>query len=269
MYSESHLQELYKAYSGTNSLWRGPNVLGIQQLELDISANSDFKRTITKRIRLGQLVEQFVFNQIETSSQYTLLAENIQIKDNQRTLGELDGILQLKNQLIHLEIVYKFYVYDPKLGDSEIERWIGPNRKDSLIEKLNKLKDRQFPLLRNDLSRNALKDHGINSTQCEQRVLFKAQLFLPYQKDILFDKINPDCVCGCFIHLDQMILFKDHLFYIPSKHDWLLDPKDGVTWISFSEFKSEVQSYMERQQSPLFWKKSPNNSLEKIFLVWW
>jgi len=48
---------------------------------------------------------------------------------------------------IHLEIQFKFYLYDAALGTTEIDHCIGPMRKDSLNEKLSKLKEKQLPLL--------------------------------------------------------------------------------------------------------------------------
>ena len=44
-------------------------------------------------------------------------------------------IVEYLSKILHLELVYKFYLYDKNLGEKEIERWIGPNRSDSLLEK--------------------------------------------------------------------------------------------------------------------------------------
>ena len=51
------------------------------------------------------------------------------------------------NQLIHLEVSYKFYLYDENLGKLESEKWIGPNKRDSLVQKTAKLKSKQLPIL--------------------------------------------------------------------------------------------------------------------------
>jgi len=51
------------------------------------------------------------------------------------------------NKPIHLEIIYKFYLYDPSIGLTQLDHWIGPNRRDSLVKKLTKLKQKQLPLL--------------------------------------------------------------------------------------------------------------------------
>ena len=62
--------------------------------------------------RLGKLVEQFVFAQLNVHPNIHKVIQNIQIIENKITLGELDCLFQYLNEYVHLEIVYKFYVYD-------------------------------------------------------------------------------------------------------------------------------------------------------------
>ncbi len=269
MLIQAHLNDLYKACCSTETLWTGAKVEGIQQFELDLDSSSTFNRTILKRIRLGQLAEQFVFNQIEDSKGIDLIAENIQIKIDRRTLGELDAIIQKDKLLIHLEIVYKFYVYDPSQGASEIERWIGPNRKDSLKEKLAKLKTKQFPLLYHESTVEFMNELEIDVKNLEQQVLFKAQLFTPYTNTIAFELLNPKCVQGFYIHKQDLNRFEANLFYIPTKYDWMLDPNDTVEWQSLVDFRIAADVWLSQQYSPLFWMKTPEGILQKGFLVWW
>jgi len=267
--SPQHLQALYQAYCKTNLLWKNRAVFNFKQLELPQDISPVFLRKLERRLRLGQLAEQFVFNQIETSETITLLAENIQIQQNKQTLGELDALLTVNDSPVHLEIVYKFYVYDASLGASEVERWIGPNRKDSLIEKLTKLKEKQLPLLYSEDCKNTLQQIDLNSINFEQRVLFKAQLFLPYQQHVTFEQLNEGCVCGFYISAKQLDEFTNCQFYIPSKLDWFLEPHDTIDWLNYSNFKSDSDSFLSNKQSPLFWMKNETDELLKCFLVWW
>ena len=119
--SQEHLQALYQAYCKTHLLWKRANVTNLEQFEIPTDYDLVFLRKLERRLRLGQLAEQFVFNQLETCETITLVAENIQIQKEKQTLGELDTLLIVDHQPIHLEIVYKFYVYDETLGDTEIE----------------------------------------------------------------------------------------------------------------------------------------------------
>lgn len=269
MHSKQHLQSLYAASSASQYLWYGNSIQGLNQFHLDVMPNSKFSRRITKRIRLGQLVEQFVFNQLETNETVSLVAENIQITKDKQTIGELDAIVCNNGEYVHLEIVYKFYIYDPKVGSEELEHWIGPNRKDSLLEKLSKLKRKQFPLLHTDACRSVLKSLNINSSQLKQETIFKAQLFVPFEHDVIFEKLNAKCVSGFYINESQMHHFNDCQFYIPSKHDWLLNPSDHVLWMDLIAFKKAIKHFTAQQQSPLFWLKHKDLRLQKAFVVWW
>nr|WP_321243344.1 DUF1853 family protein [uncultured Psychroserpens sp.] len=267
--SQEHLQALYQAYCKTHLLWKRANVNNLEQLEIPSDYGLVFLRKLERRLRLGQLAEQFVFNQLETCETITLMAENIQIQKSKQTLGELDTLLIVDHQPIHLEIVYKFYVYDETLGGTEIERWIGPNRKDSLLEKLTKLQDKQLPLLYSQDCKHTLNQLNLDDYGFEQRVLFKAQLFVPYQKQADFKHINEACVYGFYINTAQLENFKDCQFYIPSKLDWFLEPYETVDWLEYSNFRSETQSFLDNNQSPLFWTKNVVGELSKAFLVWW
>jgi len=72
-----------------------------------------------------------------TANDYTILAKNLQIIAEKKTLGELDFIVEAPaNEFIHIEMVYKFYLYDPDRKGSWIEKLVGPNLKDHLSFKV-------------------------------------------------------------------------------------------------------------------------------------
>ncbi|WP_299274414.1 DUF1853 family protein [uncultured Psychroserpens sp.] len=264
-----HLQNLYQSYCKTPLLWKNNLVSELVQFDIPITTSFPFLRTLERQLRLGQLAEQFVFNQLETDPTITLLAENIQIQKGSQTLGELDVLIRKDKQPIHLEIVYKFYVYDDTLGRTEIDCWIGPNRKDSLIEKLDKLKQKQLPLLYSSECSSTLSQLKLDHLNFEQQVLFKAQLFVPYNKSVNFENLNKECVYGFYIHHYELELFQNCVFYIPPKLDWFLDPSDTIEWLDYKRFKDSASTYLNSQQSPLFWLKNDSQDLSKCFLLWW
>ena len=108
-----------------------------------------------------------------------ILGNNIQIISRKQTLGEIYCVLLKENKPFHIEIAYKFYVYDPTVGNSFLEHWIGPNRRDSLVLKLSKMKQKQFSLLYRDVCKPILDDFNIKVASVKQRAFFKAQLFVP------------------------------------------------------------------------------------------
>ena len=218
---------------------------------------------------MGQLAEQFAFNQLEQLDDCKILAENLQIQKDKQTLGEIDALIELNQKTIHLEIIYKFYVYDESLGASELERWIGPNRKDSLFEKITKLKTKQLPLLYSSECESVLDALELDRTNIQQMVLFKAQLFIPYQKSVCFNQLNEACVNGFYLKTSQLSDFNTCEFYIPKKLDWFLDANNSIDWLSFEIFKMKVETFLNESQSPLIWIKQANGKLLKSFLVWW
>lgn len=263
------LQRNFEGYLKTSLLWHGAEVYDLKQCVLDDSIALRFIEKITKHIRLGKLVERFVFRQLAEDISCHILAENVQIQDGKRTIGELDALLTTRDGNIHLEIIYKFYLYDPDEGDDELSHWIGPNRKDSLLQKLDKLKNKQLPLLYHPKTQPLLDALDVNIKAVQQLVLFKAQLFLPfnYQKKV-FNSLNSECVTGFYVKKDDLHRFNTARFYIPEKINWLMAVDKNVNWLNYEEFAAEVTSWLDRKMSPLCWLKE-NGVLRKFFVVWW
>jgi hypothetical protein len=263
------IQQHFDGFLQTPCLWKSTVIYGLNQFEIDVkSVGIDLE--IDTKLRLGKYVERFVSYQLAQEKNIEILAENIQIQRDKITLGELDCLLLKNKQPIHLEVIYKFYLYDSSIGTSEIDHFIGPNRKDSLVEKLTKLRDKQLPLLYDKECKTYLKSLGLNALDIRQQVYFKAQLFLPFSnQNIQFKEINQHCVIGFYLYHKEITQLKDRKFYIPTKKDWLVIPHTHVKWLTFNEFQIQSDAYVERKFSPMVWVKSNTGTLHKIFLVWW
>ncbi|MCX7548096.1 DUF1853 family protein [Xanthomarina sp. F1114] len=260
----------YQGYVNTQNLWRNQDVYNLQQLELSSKWSISFNETLPKNIRLGKRVEQFVFFQLKQLPQIKIVFENLQIQKEKHTIGEMDGLILINSQPVHLEIIYKFYVYDESVGSNSLEHWIGPNRKDSLIQKLDKLKNKQLPLLYHPETSKYLEKHNINIEEIKQQVLFKAQLFLPFNKTIPDLKlINSASVVGFYLKQGEISQFKTSKFLIPSKANWLQEPHTQVTWLTYTLFLESITPILENKTAPLIWIKLPNGELKKCFVVWW
>ena len=264
-----NIQKRYEGFLQTACLWKGTDIFGLHHFELPIKS-SKINIEIDDKLRLGKYIERFVAFELTQNSSIEIIAENIQIQKEKITLGELDGIILKNGKAIHLEIVYKFYVYDAAIGKNEIEHFIGPNRKDALVEKLLKLKEKQLPLLFNNECRDYLNTIHLLPENMEQQVYFKAQLFVPFSdKKLQLSKINQACIAGFYMDKIALTNFSDCKFYIPNKLDWLIVPHKNVNWESFHQFIKSSDAYLERQFSPLCWFKKPNGVIKKFFLVWW
>ena len=263
------IQKRYEGYLQTASLWKNDAVFNIDQFKND-AESSRITIDIDENLRLGKYIERFVSFELSQKSTINIIAENIQIHQEKRTLGELDCILLKDDKPIHLEIIYKFYLYNETVGNSEIEHFIGPNRKDSLLEKLTKLKEKQLPLLYSKECSEYVSTLNLNPKKIAQQVYFKAQLFVPYSdRKIQLKMLNTPCIVGFYINYKELTLFSNCKFFIPNKKDWLIIPHKNVDWQSFESFKKSSIEYLDRNFSPLCWLKKPNGELEKFFLVWW
>lgn len=262
-------QKRYEGFLKTPFLWKSDAVFNLFQFEIT-SRSSKIDIALVDNLRLGKYIERLVSHELEQQNDISVLAENIQIQDDKITLGELDCLLLKDNKPIHLEIIYKFYLYDDSVGDSEIEHFIGPNRKDSLIEKLTKLKNKQLPLLYSDTCKPYLDALNLNPKAITQQVYFKAQLFLPFSNpNTKLKTLNTDCITGFYINQTELHLFKDCKFYMPNKKDWLVIPHVNVNWLNFDTFELKTNNFIEQKFSALCWVKFKNGELKKLFLVWW
>ncbi|WP_295983015.1 DUF1853 family protein, partial [uncultured Algibacter sp.] len=125
------IQKRYEGFLKTPFLRINDAVYNLDQFKITSKFNK-IKIALEKNLRLGKYVEQLVSFELAQQNNISVLAENIQIQDGKITLGELDCLLLKNNKPIHLEVIYKFYLYDATVGESEIDHFIGPNRKDSL-----------------------------------------------------------------------------------------------------------------------------------------
>ncbi|WP_196893559.1 DUF1853 family protein [Aureivirga marina] len=271
MLSSKHIQKLYEGYLKTSIIDFENYGISIQQLLLKNQKTNQFDKILNKEVnRLGKLVEKFVLHQLKTEQEnIEVLAENIQINKNKITLGEIDCILKQKETPIHVEIAYKFYLYDPNKSENEIENWIGPNRRDSLLLKLQKMQEKQFPLLFKEETKNQLEYLNLNFEKIEQKVIFKGQLYVPANSDLDLKLLENNRVEGFYYRISELKKYKEAKFYIPKKIDWLLEPTANVNWINFIEFQGKINEFHQEKSAPLCWMKTRNSEIHKIFVVWW
>ncbi|MCM5663088.1 DUF1853 family protein [Galbibacter mesophilus] len=264
------IQLQFRGYLNTPLLWEEGEIEGIKQFELTEKENLVLNRNVATNVRLGRRIEEFVSEELHQNKNIEVLLENHQIQQKKQTIGEIDCILKQNGQPVHLEIMYKFYLYDESVGDSPIEHWIGTNRTDSFFKKINKLKNKQFPILFNENMLPTLERLQISPKDISQRVLFKAQLFIPFQKkNVQFGPFNEACLQGFYIRLHELKQLKDCKFYKPTKMNNLVAIQTQVEWMNYPNFLEKIIPIIESRGAPLCWIKYPNGVLEKFFVVWW
>lgn len=258
--NNKNIIEQFLGFYKTSSLFID-DIQGIKNFEfeeIDLNILDYSKLEINEKIPLGKRIERFFEFYIENSSRYKIILKNIQIIENKNTLGEIDFILfdNKKKEFIHLELVYKFYIYDNRFP-KELQKYIGANRNDTLLRKLNKLKEKQFPLLYRKETKKYLSNININ--EIKQQVCYKANLF--YQEEIFnnkYDFINNQCKKGFYINYKQFIAenkFKEYFYYIPHRYDWISSFNIADEWQNYYRTVSTVDTYYNMKKSPLLWLK--------------
>ena len=269
-----NIKTQFLGFMNTASLFKEQN--GLKQFYLDINEIKHFdleELQITQKLTLGNRVERFFKFFINQSKNYELIKNNIQIINNKNTLGELDFIVYDKKtqKYFHIEHVYKFYLYDNSI-ENEIDRYIGPNRNDTFVKKLIKLKEKQLPLLYKNETKEYLNDLDIDSI--EQRVCFKGNIYVPFHlQEQTIPIINNSCIRGFYINIEEFKSQKKFHFleyYLPKKFDWVSEPNTNETWFSFDEVVCEIELLINQERSPLVWlRDEKENTYKSFFVTWW
>ena len=272
--SHTSLQRQYLGFLETPQLHFAPLDFEYAHFELTGASRQlpeDFE--MPHPIRLGQRME--VFMETALQQDFEILAKNLQIIDHKRTLGEFDFILKPKNSadVIHLEMVYKFYFLRPESGDYWIDMLQGPNGKDHLKLKLKKMRDQQFPLLYKTETQAYLNNLGITAQRMKQHLFFKAQVYIPagFEKERA-DEAFVNTIQGNYYTQEQLYLLNKSVnrFYIPFKNDWVSIPDSAAGFEDFDSFYKKISVALREQRSSLFWIfNSETVVFQRHFASWW
>ncbi|MFD2561411.1 DUF1853 family protein [Aquimarina rubra] len=267
----------YAGFLNSKLLWKDSSLFDLPQFDFQHNheiINTEIAIKIPENEVLGKRIEQFFDYFLNSSKDYQTLLKNLQIFQNKITIGEIDFLVKdlLQKQVLHIELIYKFYLYDPNISDASLERWIGPNRKDSLLEKVTKLKEKQLPLLHQPETIARLQEFDISTNSIIQKVCFFGNLFIPlsYQNKQL-PHINNGCIVGFWIRAEEFKSEKygSNVYHIPEKKNWMVHPKYNTTWHTFDHVSEELNKQLSNKKSPLLWIKSNEDSFSKCFVVWW
>tara|TARA_R110002049_G_scaffold4601_5_gene32006 strand:+ start:17587 stop:18360 length:774 start_codon:yes stop_codon:yes gene_type:complete len=96
--------------------------------------------------RVGHYFENLVHYYLVHHADYSDIRHSLQIRDGNRTIGELDFVYRDADaRHVHLETAVKFYLY--VAGQRVIgSHYIGPNARDTLERKTQRLHQHQLPL---------------------------------------------------------------------------------------------------------------------------
>ncbi|MFO7745721.1 MAG: DUF1853 family protein [Psychroflexus sp.] len=222
---------------------------------------------------VGKRAEIFFRYYLQLSQRYKEIAYSLQVINDKTTIGEFDFIFRdvSQDEIIHAELINKIYLYDDSLHENPDFCWIGPNRRDRFIDKIEKLRSQQFPLLYHPKAENLLNEYEIDPWKIKQKLCFKAILFLPEKCHTRFFATNLESVAGYFYTLEEFLdkKWKHNFFYIPKKISWFTDESKHTNWHSYSTILKQLQEFLEKKQSVMLFRKDKDGATHKCFVVWW
>jgi hypothetical protein len=156
--------------------------------------------------------------------QYDLLARNLQVRDEHRTLGAFDFVVRDETgQAQHWEVAVKFYLQ--REHSAEWPAWVGPNQRDRLDIKLERMGEHQLPLSARPEAVNVLASLDIAEPP-RQVAIVKGMFFEPWNElGLRPHGCEPETPLGQWVTTSDFAAFSDTQpacrWCVREKPDWL------------------------------------------------
>ncbi len=202
----------------------------LMRLDLDPSPLISWLEQDNQKL-LGKRFESMLAFWFENSPFFECLIRNHTFVKNKNTTGEIDFIIRDKfsDEIFHLEVACKYYI--GVNHSKQWKNWIGPNGHDSLLLKMEKLKQ-QVAILLGDAGKDLLRELHLKSIP--SRVLLKGFFFHPFHE--VHNAVSPHNAHahynpGWYVRLSELENFAD------STSQWLILPK--TYWTCLYHFPLE------------------------------
>lgn len=167
--------------------------------------------------RLGFIYQHVCSKLFEASESYHIVADEIQLNDNGRTLGAIDFIIRNRplERLEHWEVAVKFYLLKDGL-------WYGPNAQDRLDKKLLHMLDHQLLMSQSRLFKTQYPQFK-NPTP---KLLLQGRLYVnPFDQEVIPKvcegyKIDETQISGFWCYSSQLERVQ-HPIYVLDKQQWI------------------------------------------------
>lgn len=234
----------------------------LQQLDRDATPLLDFL-TRHPATRLGLYFEALWHFFLQQDPRTELIAHNLPVIDQGRTLGEFDCLYYCRQRRrhVHLELAVKLYLhYAPQNvtgSHSAMSEWLGPNSRDRLDLKVKHLLGRQIRLGDRAASRQLLAGLGIG--ELDREVVLKGYLFDHHQHPAtLPEEIDPQARPAPWLRLSELPDFlqrhQHHCCYRPlARLRWLAPANSNDPGKSFDQgqLKTALEQMMARNHRPV------------------
>lgn len=213
---------------------------------------------------LGTYFESLWAFYLISNPRYELIAKNLQANTKSRTEGEFDFIVvdKLAEQYIHQEIAIKFYLglkhpNNHLFSDGE-SIWLGPQCRDRLDLKMDKMLSTQIKLASRESGKQALRSINIDpdSSNFTTQLVMKGYLFYPPDRSVVAPNFcSRNHLRGQWFKLDEFKAYiETHKFdawAILTKSEWVsqhhidtnITSQDSAAAIEHQNHTGEVGSH--------------------------
>ncbi len=132
-----------------------------------------------ERPRLGAYFEDLIEFFVRDVAGHRDLVSGVVIREEKRTVGELDLLFRDGPVCRHWELAVKFYMHVPGLVDDPSGCYLGPETRDRLHLKMERLRDHQLPLAGTAAAAEALASWQ----PLESAALVRGRLYYPASSD--------------------------------------------------------------------------------------
>ncbi len=224
---------------------------------------------LNNHYRLGIYFERCWLYLLQHSNRYRVLAHNLPIRADGRTIGEFDLVVEdISSQKIeHWELTLKFYLEVDYGGEIE---WFGPNLKDRLSRKFHHLVDRQLVLSEHPSAQQYCESRGWHIDH--RRLLSRGRLFYRFKDRASLPHppayVHDGHLTGMWVSEAE---FKLHFSQLPECAFHCLEKKEWMTNLpqaplSFNQISIHLQSQPLThpiQIVVIHWRQDP----QTLFLV--
>ena len=245
----------------------------LQQLDENPIALNEFLALNPKR-RLGLRFEQLWHFYLSHHSPKPVI-HNLQVHADGRTLGEFDSIYFCpeRERWVHAELAIKFYLGLENSDLAQTENWWGPECRDRLDIKLDRLLDHQTQLKHTPAAQQLLAEQGIDWHTLETEICMRGILFYPpsHTDTAKLEGIHPEHNVGRWLRLSE---FNDSegQYWVLDKPDWLVPITGRVDTASGQKLLEAITEQIDTTGQPLMIAKlehanSGFNEVERLFVT--
>lgn len=211
--------------------------------------------------RVGRYFESLVLFWLEHIRQVEIVASAVQIRDEKRTLGEIDFLFRDEcGRLNHWETAVKFFLHFPR---AEGSHYPGPNASDNFERKMTKLFDRQLKL-----SERHYPDVEVRRAFVKGMIFYHPAARVP---EVWPERLAEEHLQGRWIReseLERLGVYAEAEGQILDKPFWLAPP-DPHKGLPIPELSKQLKRHFSESSHPLLLSlNSPqHDEFESTFVV--